>query len=272
MEPRLHRSRFELSGGRQWKLERPAVCVQPDTWPATIANRPSLPRIAYRIGTYVDARRHLRCASSTPTRCSRRGRDGGADDPGIALYEGAAQLVDNLTFYQEVYANEAFVRTATWPESVADLVRLTGYQPAPGVGGLGTFVIEATGTAPVVVPAGTGITANLADDPAPANFQTSARDATALPWLSRFSPVRPQAAPVIENGLTRLVVQDPAQTFTAGDRADRRVVRWWHRAIAVGVRRRRRGRDVERPPAAHAARRAHEVRRRVRAAGRVQAR
>ena len=40
-----------------------------------------------------------------------------ADDPGIALLEGAAILGDILTFYQQHYANEAFLRTAAWRTS-----------------------------------------------------------------------------------------------------------------------------------------------------------
>ena len=47
------------------------------------------------------------------------------DDPGIALIEGAAIVGDILSFYQQLYANEAFLRTAQWRESVADLVKLT---------------------------------------------------------------------------------------------------------------------------------------------------
>ena len=66
------------------------------------------------------------------------------DDPGIALLEGAAILGDILTFYQEHYANEAYLRTAAWRESVAELVRLTGYRLAPGIGGRATFAFEVT--------------------------------------------------------------------------------------------------------------------------------
>ena len=43
-----------------------------------------------------------------------------ADDPGIALMEGAAILGDILTFYQEHYANEAYLRTAAWRERLSD--------------------------------------------------------------------------------------------------------------------------------------------------------
>ena len=56
------------------------------------------------------------------------------DDPGIALLECAAVLGDILTFYQELYADEVFLRTARWRSSVAELVPLVGYRLAPGLG------------------------------------------------------------------------------------------------------------------------------------------
>ena len=56
------------------------------------------------------------------------------DDPGIALLEGAAILGDILTFYQELYANEAWLRTATWPQSIAALVRLDWLPARAGPG------------------------------------------------------------------------------------------------------------------------------------------
>ena len=158
------------------KPVREAQCKEPDTFPAPIDNRAGLARIAYRISTYADARRHiLRRNDADPTLAAWTYR--GSDDPGIALYEGAALLVDTLTLYQEVYANEAFLRTATWRESVADLVRLTGYRLNPGAGGLATFAFELRGDAAVPLPAGVTVTADLADNPDTATFQT-ASDAT----------------------------------------------------------------------------------------------
>jgi hypothetical protein len=55
-----------------------------------------------------------------------------ADDPGIALPRRRGILGDILTFYQDLYANEAFLRTAQWRDSVSDLVRLLGYRLSPG--------------------------------------------------------------------------------------------------------------------------------------------
>src|SRR5207247_831372 len=54
------------------------------------------------------------------------------DDYAIGLLDLWAALADVLTFYQERYANEAFLRTATQRESIARLARLLDYRLAPG--------------------------------------------------------------------------------------------------------------------------------------------
>ncbi len=107
------------------------------------------------------------------------------------MLEGVAILGDILTFYQEHYANEAFLRTARWRESVADLARLLGYRLAPGVGGRATFAFEIRGTAPVEIPTGFPLKADLEDLETPADFQTVS-SLTAHPFLSRFHLYRPR--------------------------------------------------------------------------------
>ncbi len=123
-------------------------------------NRPGLSRIDYRIGSYADIREALlRKLNLHPVLADWTHRE--ADDPGIALLEGAAILGDILTFYQDLYANEAYLRTAQWRENVADLVRLLGYRLSPGLGGKATFAVEVTGEKPVVIPMGFPIKAQL---------------------------------------------------------------------------------------------------------------
>ncbi len=198
------------------KPPREPDCSPPETFPAEITNRAALDRIAYRIGGYADARQFLlRRLDEDPVLAEWTYR--GADDPGIALYEGAAILVDILTLHGEAYANEAFLRTATWRESVADLVRLTGYRLKPGIGGVGTFALVVDGDVPVAVPSGVGITADLAGLPDTANFQTS-EAITALPWLSRLTLEQPRLQPTIANGDRQLLVAQPGRTFQPHDR------------------------------------------------------
>ena len=154
------------------------------TFPLRPDNRPALDRFRYRLGAYpdvLDAMLRELNASTDLARWTHRA----PDDPGIALLESAAVVADILTFYQERYANEAFLRTARWRESVQELVRLTGYRLAPGIGGRAAFAIEIKGTAPVTVPAGFPINADLASLPDQVSFLTDAEH-EALPHLSRF--------------------------------------------------------------------------------------
>lgn len=175
-------------------------CTPAPAFPKAIFNRPGLPAIDYRIGVYADIRGHLlaRLNASLPLAAwTHRG----ADDPGIALLEASSIVGDILTFYQDLYANEAWLRTATWKESVADLVRLSGYRLAPGVAGLAIFALTATGERPVTIPKATRIKVQLATDPKPAEFETAA-EATAVPGLSEFRLYRPGTAPAVVNGQT----------------------------------------------------------------------
>ena len=71
-------------------------------------NRPALPHFNYRIGSYGTIREWLfHQINQTPTLKNWTHRT--PDDPAIALLEGASILGDILTFYQETYANEAFL-------------------------------------------------------------------------------------------------------------------------------------------------------------------
>jgi len=175
------------------------LITDPFEFPRRPHNRPGLPRIAYRIGRYADfVEAMTRGIDAAPALAAWTHRD--PDDPGIALLEGAAILGDILTFYQEHYANEAFLRTAAWRESVAELVRLTGYRLAPGIGGRATLAFEARGTAPVVIRQGFPVKVDLADIPTPADFQTDA-ELTAWPHLGRFNLFRRRHyGPVIPDG------------------------------------------------------------------------
>ncbi len=105
-----------------------------------IYNRPGLDQISYRIGRYSDFRKYVLNGlyrSKELTGWTHHS----PDDPAFALLEGACILSDILTFYQQLYANEAYLRTAKEKESISDLVILTGYQLSPGLGGSATFAV-----------------------------------------------------------------------------------------------------------------------------------
>jgi len=58
-------------------------------------------------------------------------------DLGLQILEWWAYLADVLTFYNERIANEAYLQTAQFPDSIAGLVGLLGYVPAPGLAATG---------------------------------------------------------------------------------------------------------------------------------------
>src|SRR5262245_16475714 len=182
-------------------------CLEPLLFPKRPYNRPGLTHVDYRIGAYGDIREALlRWLDAEPNLLPWSHR--GADDPGIALLEGAAILGDILTFYQELYANEAFLRTARWRESVADLVRLLGYRLSPGLGGRGTFAFEVKGDKPIVIPKGFPITAQVASLEPQADFETTT-EATAYPWLGKFNLYRPLHTPYITGATKEFYVYAP---------------------------------------------------------------
>lgn len=184
-------------------------CVEPVRFPVRPTNRPGLSHIRYRIGTYSDFREAiLRGLDKDPVLSEWTHR--GADDPAVALIEGASILGDILTFYQELCANEAYLRTAQQRDSIADLVRLLGYRLAPGQGGAGDVAFGIKGDKPVDVPVGFGVKAQVGAAEKQLDFQTSA-EATSYPHLSQFHLYRPRlpAQPIVAGPANnRLEVQD----------------------------------------------------------------
>jgi hypothetical protein len=196
-------------------------CFEPAVFPKKIHNRPGLPHINYRIGTYSDFREALlrnlnrnALLAGWTHRCP--------DDPGIALLEGASVLGDILTFYQELYANEVYLRTAQWRESIADLVKLLGYRLSPGLGGKATFAFEVKGDKPVIIPKGFPVKAQLEGLEQPAEFEI-VEETIAYPALSKFNLYRPFHFPNITTGSSGFsvetsVLRNAGITLNEGDR------------------------------------------------------
>ncbi len=184
-------------------------CCGPTLAGISADNRPSLARFNYRIGSYGSIREFLfHQINETPNLQNWTHR--AADDPAVALLEGASILGDILTFYQETYANEAFLRTATWRESIADLVRLLGYRLSPAVGGKAVFAFEIKKDEPVLIPAGFPLKAPLEAIPKPSEFESTA-PVTAYPWLSQFNLYRPLEDGAITPATAEFFISYPEQ-------------------------------------------------------------
>ena len=195
-------------------------CDRLPVFPKTIYNRPALPRVGYRIGRYPEMRAHM--LDRLVKQPALLGWSHlAADEPGIALLEGAAIVGDVLTFYQELYFNEFLLRTAKWRESVAALVQLLGYRLAPGIGGEALLAVGIDGDRPVTVPAGFPFKAQLDGADKPAELE-SVEERICHPHLGRFRLYRRRlAGQSIASGLARLEI---AAVAGATDLASRSAV------------------------------------------------
>lgn len=102
--------------------------------PMELYNRPGLSAIAYRTGAYNDFMASMQARLSTEeyeVLSGLRTRD--QDDYTIALLDAWAVVSDVLSFYQERFANESYLRTATERLSILEQARLIGYELSPGV-------------------------------------------------------------------------------------------------------------------------------------------
>jgi hypothetical protein len=123
------------------------------------ANRPGLPALSYRVGTYdafvqemlgrlvmdLQAAPH-ETASDVPESLQRpiRVNIGSPDDWLVALVRSWATVADVLTFYQERLIQEGYLRTAREDRSVHELVRMIGYRRRPGVAGSADLAVSIT--------------------------------------------------------------------------------------------------------------------------------
>jgi hypothetical protein len=152
--------------------------------PVAVVNRPALPAISYRVGTYPTFLASMEAALSSsnyPALAGLRTRDSG--DFSIALVDAWAEVLDIFTFYTERLANEAYLGTAIEGRSVFELARLVGYKPSPGVSA-STVLAFTLATAPgspaiVSIPAGSRVQSVPGPGQSPQVFETaSALNAT----------------------------------------------------------------------------------------------
>jgi hypothetical protein len=125
------------------------------SFPLAICNPPGLPTLPYRIGDFVAFRHRLLQALPGETELVVW-RPGAEGDLGMQMMEWWAYVADILTFYNERIANEAYLGTATLPESVNQLVQLLGYRPRPALGSRATLaaLLSPSARLPVTLPQG----------------------------------------------------------------------------------------------------------------------
>jgi hypothetical protein len=205
-----------------------APTTPPPATPAPIRNRPALSKIGYRIGTYTSFRRsmleaiarHVRrpdgdTSAASAERPLEPWTSRTADDYGIAFLEMWAYLADVLTFYQERIANEAYLRTAVQPRSVAALVSIIGYHPSPGRAATGHLAFEVEDGATVRIDAGLLVQSVPGQDEAPQKFETT-EQVEGHAALNTLLP-RTQKPQTLQYGSRRAVTDGIGHAVAPGD-------------------------------------------------------
>jgi predicted phage baseplate assembly protein len=142
--------------------------------PVPAYNRPGLPAIAYRAGTYARFRESMLARLSGtryPQLARLTTREPG--DAAIALLDCWAVVADVLTFYSERIANEGYLRTATELESLTHLGRLVGYTPRPALASSSYLAYTLSPGATVTIPAGSQAKSVPPPGGTPQTFETA---------------------------------------------------------------------------------------------------
>jgi hypothetical protein len=137
-----------------------------------------------------------------------RARD--KDDLGIMLLEMWAYVCDSLSFYDEVIADEVYVRTCTQRADLRRLVALLGYLPRPAVGSLVKLAALADGRLDLKLPAGTAFSSGAFDGNPPQIFELD-NDATINPLTNQWDIISPHVGKIVNANPAELVVSQQSE-------------------------------------------------------------
>ncbi len=166
-------------------------CQGAERLPGVRFNAPGLPAIDYRVGAHGQFKAALLARLSSAGYPALAGlRTRADDDFSIAWCDAGSLMLDVLSFYQERIANEAYLRTAIERRSIANLARLIGYQPSPGVAASTylAFTLETSpgvpslAALPVTVPVGTRAQSIPGPNEEPQTFETIEAVTARVEW------------------------------------------------------------------------------------------
>jgi hypothetical protein len=123
-----------------------------------------------------------------------RARD--KDDYGIMLLEMWAYICDSLSFYDEVLANEAYLRTSFLRPNLRKLIALLGYLPRPAVGSVVELAAIADGRLQLKLPAGTAFRSGAFDGNPPQIFELT-DEAIIHPFTNKMGITAPHQGIVL---------------------------------------------------------------------------
>ncbi|WP_405906109.1 putative baseplate assembly protein [Streptomyces sp. NBC_00828] len=166
-------------------------CATQAGTPLPTANAPGAAALRVRVGThaaFLAAMTGALADSAHPELGKLTTR--APDDPALALLDAWACVGDVLTFYQERIADEGYLGTATERRSLAELGRLVGYRPRPGLAAnawLAYTLDPDPADVAVTVPAGSKVQSVPGPGEQPVVFET-AEELTARPSWGELRP------------------------------------------------------------------------------------
>jgi hypothetical protein len=188
--------------------------------PEAITNRPALSSIAYRAGRWATFDASMLSdlsGSSFPQLAQLRTRD--PSDFSIALLDAWAVALDILTFYQERFANEAYLRTAVDQRSLFELAALVGYQPSPGVAASAVlaFTLSSAPGSPdnVLIAAGTPVQSVPVPGQTAQVFETSSDLTAKIGWKALAAQTT--SSWQLQQGDTATWIQGTTNNISVGD-------------------------------------------------------
>ncbi len=154
-------------------------------FPPELVIHAGLERLPRQIATFPEFRSALLSwIGQEPALAHWRAR--GSDDFGIMLLEMWSYVCDCISFYDEVMAQEAYVRTAQLRPSLRKLVALLGYLPRPAVGAKAELALLAEGRQPIVLPPGTAFRSGAFPGSSPQVFELETAQ-RAHPFTNKWS-------------------------------------------------------------------------------------
>lgn len=186
--------------------------------PAAHTNAPGLSTLSWRVGTHGQFKESMLTSIGRQSALAKL-TTRADDDSTIALMDAWAASLDVLAFYQERYANENYLRTATERRSVLELARMIGYELRPGVAASTTlaYTLETAPGSPqsVQIAAGSQAMTTPGQDEMPQTFETAQALEARVAWNS-FTPASWETR-LPRNGDTFVRLDGAAVNLRAGD-------------------------------------------------------
>lgn len=187
--------------------------------PQAIYNDGGLAALLFRIGTHGTFKESmLRSLSESEMLRLLTTREN--DDHTIALMDAWASVLDVLTFYNERFINEGYLRTAVERLSLVELARHISYRPKPGVAASTwlAFSMDESPGAPLeaIAPVGMKVQSIPGQDEKPQIFETIEEILAKTKW----NAIKPKSSETqkLVKGSTQLYLQGTSTQLQVGDR------------------------------------------------------